>query len=41
MTIILWGSVEEPADSVGIIVDADGGGFGGAVGVVAGDDAFG
>ena len=40
-TIILWCGVEEPADSVGIVVDGDGGGFGGAVGVVAGDGAFG
>jgi hypothetical protein len=39
--IILWGSVDEPADSVGIVVDGDGGGFGGAVGVVADDGAFG
>ncbi len=38
--IILWGGVEEPADSVGIVVDGDGGGFEGAVGVVAGDCAF-
>ncbi|WP_373542040.1 hypothetical protein [Chamaesiphon sp.] len=39
--IILWRGVEEPADSVGIMVDGDGGGVGGAVGVVAGDCAFG
>jgi hypothetical protein len=40
-TIILWGGVEEPADAVSIVVDGDGGGFWGAVGVVAGDCAFG
>jgi hypothetical protein len=34
-------AVEEPADSVGIVVDGDGGGFGGAVGVVAGNCSFG
>jgi hypothetical protein len=39
--IILWGGVDEPADGVGIVIDGDGGGFGGAVGVVAGDGAFG
>ncbi len=36
-----WGGVDEPADSVGIVVDGDGSGFGGAVGVVAGDGTFG
>ena len=36
-TIVLWCAVDEPADFVGIVVDGDGGGFGGAVGVVAGD----
>jgi hypothetical protein len=39
--IVLWCAVDEPADSVGIVVDGDSGGFGGAVGVVAGDGAFG
>jgi hypothetical protein len=38
---IPWCTIEEPADSVGIVVDGDGGGFGGAVGVVASDCAFG
>jgi hypothetical protein len=40
-TIILWCGVEEPADSVGIVVDGDGGSVGATVGVVAGDGAFG
>jgi hypothetical protein len=40
-TRIPWCGIEEPADSVGIVVDGDGGGFGSTVGVVAGDCAFG
>ena len=40
-TIILWGAVEEPADSVGIVVDADGGGVGATVLVISGNGGFG
>ena len=36
-TIILWGGVDEPADSVSVVVDADGGGVGATVAVVSGD----
>jgi hypothetical protein len=39
--IVLWGGVDEPADSVGIVVDGDGGGVGATVGVVACDGCFG
>lgn len=39
--IVLWGGVYEPADSVCVIIDADGGGVGGAIVVVAGDGGFG
>ena len=41
LTIILWGGVDEPADSVGIVVDADGGFVGATIGVVSGDGGFG
>lgn len=39
--IIRWCGVEEPADSVGIVVDADGGGVGATEFVVACDGGFG
>jgi hypothetical protein len=39
--IVLWGGVEEPADSVGIVVDGDGGGVGATELVVACDGGFG
>ena len=39
--IVLWGAVDEPADSVGIVVDADGGGVGATELVVACDGGFG
>ncbi len=39
--IILWGGIDEPADSVGIVVDADGGGVGATELVVACDGGFG
>ena len=38
--MILWGGVDEPADSVGIVVDADGGFVGATIGVVSGDGGF-
>ena len=41
LTIILWGGVDEPANSVGIVVNADGGFVGATVGVVSGDGGFG
>jgi hypothetical protein len=40
-TRIPWGGVDEPADSVGIVVDADGGGVGATILVVACDGGFG
>ena len=40
-TIILWGGVDEPADSVGIVVDADGGGVGATEVVIACYGGFG
>ncbi len=39
-TVILWGGVDEPADSVGIVVDGDGGGVGATILVVSGDGGF-
>ena len=41
LAIILWGGVDEPADSIGISVDANGGFVGATVGVVSGDGGFG
>ena len=39
--VVLWCAVDEPADSVGIVVDADGGGVGATVAVVSADGGFG
>ncbi len=41
LAIIPWCGVEEPADSVGIVVDTDGGGVGATELVVACDGCFG
>ena len=40
-TRILWCGVDEPADSVGIGIDADGGFVGATAGVISGDGGFG
>jgi hypothetical protein len=41
LTIILWSAVKEPADSISVVVDADGGGVGATVLFVSGDGGFG